>query len=231
MPGENIIDNCENCEMRWKNFQHLTKSEIQLVNENRYEATFKSGEIIIKQGTPAVNALFLASGMAKNYIEGIRGRNFIMSILLPGRLILGPGAYVNSRHTYSVAAITAVQACFISFDVFKHLVRVNGAFAESLLEDISSKSMRSHIRMVNLAQKKMHGRLAEILLYFSDEIFKADEFEMILSRQELGEMTNMVKESVVRILKEMEESGVISTPSSTIKILDKEKLRQISEKG
>ena len=54
---------------------------------------------------------------------------------------------------------------------------------------------------------------------------------MILSRQELGEMTNMVKESVVRILKEMEDSGVISTSSSIIKILNKEKLTQISEKG
>jgi CRP/FNR family transcriptional regulator len=231
MPEKNTIASCETCEIQWKNFQHLTKSEIQLINENRYEATFKPGEIIIKQGTPAANALFLASGMAKNYIEGIRGRNFIMSILLPGRLILGPGAYVNSRHTYSVAALTTVQACFISFDIFKHLVKVNGAFAESLLEDISSKSMRSHIRMVNLAQKKMHGRLAEALLYFSDEIFKTDEFEMILSRKELGEMTNMVKESVVRILKEMEESGVIRAKSSLMKIIDKEKLRQISEKG
>jgi CRP-like cAMP-binding protein len=231
MSDKNTIASCETCEMRWDNFRHLTKSEIQLVNENRYEALFKPGEIIIKQGAPATNALFLASGMAKNYIEGIRGRNFIMSILVPGRLILGPGAYVNSRHTYSVAAITSVQVCFINFHIFKHLVKVNGNFAESLLEDISSKSMRSHIRMVNLAQKKMHGRLAEVLLYFSDEIFKADEFEMILSRQELGEMTNMVKESVVRILKELEESGVIGTQSSLIKILDKEKLRQISEKG
>jgi CRP/FNR family transcriptional regulator, polysaccharide utilization system transcription regulator len=231
MSEKNTIDNCESCNIRWKNFQHLTKSELQLVNENRYEATFKPGEIIIKQGTPATSALFLASGIAKNYIEGIRGRNFIMDILLPGKLIMGPGAYVNSRYTYSVAAITALRACFISFDIFRHLVKVNGAFAESLLEDISSKSLRSHIRMVNLAQKKMSGRLAEILLYFSDEIFKADEFEMILSRQELGEMTNMVKESVVRILKEMEESGVISTLSSVVKILDKEKLRQISEKG
>jgi CRP/FNR family transcriptional regulator len=150
---------------------------------------------------------------------------------LPGKLIIGPGAYVNSRYTYSVAAITALRACFISFDIFRHLVKVNGAFAESLLEDMSSKSLRSHIRMVNLAQKKMSGRLAEIMLYFSDEIFKADEFEMVLSRQELGEMTNMVKESVVRILREMEVSGVISTSSSIIKILDKEKLMEISEKG
>ena len=150
MSAVNLINSCETCTRRWKNFQHLTKEELNLVNENRYEATFKPGEIMMKQGSPTSNALFLASGMAKTYIEGLNGKNFIMSIALPGRLIIGPGAYVNSRHTYTVAAITAVQACFISFEIFKHLVRVNGAFAESLIEDISAKSLGSLNRMVNL---------------------------------------------------------------------------------
>lgn len=231
MSGLNLIDSCEKCSRRWKNFQHLTKSELQLINENRYEATFKPGEIMLKQGSPTSNALFLANGMAKTYIEGINGKNFIMGIALPGRLIMGPGAYVNSRHTYSVAAITSVQACFISFDIFKQLVKTNGAFAENLLEDISEKSLGSLNQMVNLTQKKMPGRLADALLYFSGEVFNSDKYEMILSRQELGEMTNMAKECVVRILKELEDSGVIYSDSSKIEIRDKEKLIQISEKG
>jgi CRP-like cAMP-binding protein len=231
MSGTNLIYSCETCPVKWKNFQHLTKSELQLINENRYEATFKPGEIMIKQGSPTSNALFMASGMAKTYIEGLNGRNFIMSIALPGRLIMGPGAYVNSRHTYSVAAISKVQACFINVDIFKHLVRVNGLFAEGLIEDISSKSLGSLNRMVNLSQKKMPGRLADALLYFSNQVFNKDEYEMILSRQELGEMTNMAKECVVRILKELEDSGVIYSDSSKVKILDKEKLISISEKG
>jgi len=231
MSDKNTIASCENCIVRWENFKHLSISELQYVNENRYEAMFNTGEIMIKQGSPASNALFLASGMAKSYYEGINGRNFILGILLPRTLIAGPGAYVNARYTYSVAALTPVQACFINFDVFRHLVKTNGDFAESMLQDISAKSLRTHVRMVNLAQKKMPGRLADALLYLADEVFKSDEFEMILSRQELGEMTNMVKESVVRIIKEMEESGFISIRSSVIKILDKEKLYQISKKG
>jgi CRP/FNR family transcriptional regulator len=231
MPVVNLITSCETCTRRWKNFQHLSKEELNLVNENRYEATFKPGEIIIKQGSPTSNALFMASGMAKTYIEGLNGKNFVISIALPGRLILGPGAYVDSRHTYTVAAITSVQACFINFEVFKQLVRTNGAFAESLLEDISAKSQNTFTRMVNLSQKKMHGRLADALLYFSDAIFNSDEYEMILSRQELGEMTNMAKECVVRILKELEETGVIYSDSSKIKILNREKLIQIALKG
>ena len=231
MSAANLISSCETCTRRWKNFKHLTKEELNLVNENRYEATFKPGEIILKQGSPSSNALFMASGMAKTYIEGIKGKNFILSIALPGRLILGPGAYVNSRQTYTVAAITTVQACFINFDIFRQIVRTNGEFAEGLLEDISAKSLGSLTRMVNLSQKKMHGRLADTLLYFSDVIFNSDEYEMIISRQELGEMSNMAKECVVRILKELENSGVIYSDSSKIKILDREKLIQISLKG
>jgi hypothetical protein len=41
----------------------------------------------------------------------------------------------------------------------------------------------------------------------------------------------MAKECVVRILKELEDSGVIYSDSSSIKILDRERLIQISEKG
>jgi CRP-like cAMP-binding protein len=231
MPGQNLINSCENCTGGWRNFQYLTKDELQMVNSNRYEAIFKPGEIMLKQGSPTSNALFMSDGMAKNYMEGVKGKNFLMSISLPGMLILGPGAFVNSRHTYSVAAITSVHACFINFEIFKHLVRANGAFAASLIEDISTKSLKSHIRMVNLAQKRMSGRLAEILLYFADEVFRSDEYEMILSRQELGEMTTMAKECVVRILKELEDSGVIYSDSSKIKILNRERLIQISERG
>jgi CRP/FNR family transcriptional regulator, polysaccharide utilization system transcription regulator len=231
MSGLNVINSCENCTHSWSNFQHLTKSELQMINSNRYEATFKPGEVMVKQGSPTSSALFLSKGMAKLYIEGGTGKNFIIGIGLPGMLILGPGAYVNSRHTYSVSAITAVHACFISFDIFRQLVRENGEFAEGMLGDLSLKSLQSHTRMVNLSQKRMSGRVADALLYFSDEVFKNDEFEMILSRQELGEMTSMAKECVVRILKEFGDSGVVYSDSSKITILDKQKLLEISEKG
>jgi CRP-like cAMP-binding protein len=146
-------------------------------------------------------------------------------------LVMGPGAYVDSRHTYSVSAITTVNACFIGFDIFKQLVRENGEFAEGMLEDISVKSLQSHTRMVNLSQKRMSGRVADALLYFSDEVFRSNEYEMVFSRQELGDMTSMAKECVVRILKEFEDSGVVYSDSSKVKILDKEKLIQISDRG
>jgi CRP-like cAMP-binding protein len=231
MFSERLIGNCEDCKVAWKNFKNLSRNELKLVNENRYEATFKPGEIILKQGSPATSAVFLASGMAKIYIEGLDGKNFILGIALPRRLILGPGVHISNRHSYTVSALTVVQACFISFDLINQLISQNPKFALGMLEDLSTKSFAVHNKLVSLTQKKMPGRIAEALLFFADEIFKTDEYEIILSRQEIGEMTNMAKESVVRILKELENSGVIKSGYSKIKILDKEKLRLISERG
>jgi CRP/FNR family transcriptional regulator, polysaccharide utilization system transcription regulator len=231
MTGPGMINSCEKCAAAWSNFRHLSKSELELVNLNRYEATFKPGEVMIKQGSPASNAMFMATGIAKSYIEGLNGKNFILNLEKPGCLIMGPGTYVNSRHDYSVAAVTSIQACFVSSDILKQLARTNGAFAESLIENFCIRSVRSHLRMVGMAQKRMSGRLAELLLYLTDEVFCNNEFEMILTRQELGEMTSMAKECVVRILKELEEAGVIYSDTYKVKVLDRIKLINISEKG
>lgn len=230
MPTHNLTD-CVNCAGNWENFRLLKNEELQIVENNRYEAAFRPGEIMIKQGSPATHALFIANGMGKTYIEGSNGKNFMMGIALPGRMILSPGAYTTSRHTFTVAAINKVKACFISFDILKQVIRSNGIFAESLLNDMSQKSLATHRRMVNQSQKRMSGRLAEILLYFADDVFHNDEYEMILSRQELGELAGMAKECVVRILKEFEESGVVNSNASNLKILDRQKLTLISEKG
>jgi CRP/FNR family transcriptional regulator len=231
MFSERLVNSCENCVVSWKNFKNLSKSEIRLLNENRYEATFKPGEIIIKQGSPASNAVFLSTGMAKIYIEGLDGKNFILGIAVPSRMIIGPGVHVHARHSYSVSALTVVHTCFISMEIINQLVRQNAEFASGMIEDLSVKSYAIHNKLVSLAQKKMPGRLAEAILFFADEVYKTDVFDIILSRQELGEMTNMAKESVVRILKELESSGVIKVDCSKIQILDKEKLKVISERG
>jgi hypothetical protein len=45
MSDVKLINSCDNCATGWKNFKHLTKIEKDLINENRYEATFKPGEM------------------------------------------------------------------------------------------------------------------------------------------------------------------------------------------
>lgn len=231
MAISNNTENCKNCKIRCKAFSCLTKSEIQIVNQNRFEALYKQGEIIVKQGSPASSAILVHSGLVKIYMEGVGGRNLIACIAGKGSLIMGPGAISDLRHTFSASSLTEADVCFIKFDVIRSLFESNTLFAETLIKEVCAGSLRAYSSLISLTQKKMPGRLAESLLYLSDEVFASDEFDLVLSRQELGEMSNMAKESVIRILRGFEESGIIGLSGPELKILDKRKLMLISQKG
>jgi CRP/FNR family transcriptional regulator, polysaccharide utilization system transcription regulator len=231
MVSEKLIHSCANCSVGWSVFKTLTLSEISLVNENRYEATFKSGEIILKQGSPASSAVFLSKGLAKIFTEGENGKTLILEIVKPSTMIVGPGVHANSSNSSTVAALTSVQTCFISLDIIDQLINQNAAFAAGMVQDLRKKSFYLHNRLLSLTQKKMPGRLADSILALADGFEPNEEFDLLLTRQELGDLTNMTKESVVRILKELDYSGVIQTNGSKIRLLDAARLKEISEKG
>lgn len=231
-----MVENCKapccvECESRWENFNNLSDEELKLVCNNRHVAEFQPGEIIFKQGAPISSAVFLTKGMAKMYIEGYDSKRMIIGIAKQNKLIAGPGTYVDERHHYTVSALTDVTACFIKMDVLKGFVHTNGKFAEGYLRDISIKALNTFYKFLSHSQKKMHGRLAETLLYLANDVHLSDEFTMLLSRQELGELSGMAKESVVRILKDFNDDNIINDKCPNIKILDKEKLKLISNMG
>lgn len=222
---------CKDCQYGWENFENLTEQELNYICENRYQAMFQPGEIIFKQGSPISDAVFLVNGMGKMYIEGYDNKKMMIGIAKQKRLIAGPGTYVDNRHHYTLAALTDVKACFIKMDVLKELVLKNSKFAEGFLMDISKKALHTFKRYISQSQKKMHGRMAETLLYLSNQVHESDSFTLLLSRQELGELSGMAKESVVRILKDFSEDKIIIDKCPDIKILDKEKLQLISNMG
>lgn len=224
-------NSCKDCPTRWANFDCLNEEELIKLNNSRFEARFKAGETIFKQGSPTSNAIFIIEGLAKVYIEGYDAKNIILSIVQPKQLIAGPGTYVDNRHHYSLSALTDTIACFVDMNLFKELTKSNSIFAEGLIKDISIKALSNFEKLINFSQKKMHGRLAEGIIYLSTNIFNSTEFNCILNRKELGEFTGMTKESVVRLLKEFNDEGIIQMNQNHMKIIDMDRLNKIMISG
>jgi len=86
-------------------------------------------------------------------------------------------------------------------------------------------------KLVVLTQKYMPGRVADTLLYLKNDIFNSNPFTVPLTRQDLADMSNMTKESLVRILQQFKSSGLIKTQGNTIEILDESGLQEISRNG
>ena len=223
--------NCDRCNDRIALFAGLSKEEVEVINDKRYEVQFRTGENIIKQGTASSNLVFLTSGLAKEYIEGYDHRNLILEIIKPYELFGGTGIYVDNRYHYSVTALEEVTACFIDTISFKKLVRLNPDFSERFMNYCGSCSTKTFERFVSLTQKQMHGRIADVLIYLAETIYNNHTFEIALSRQDISEFSGMSKDSAIRILKEFENEGIIEANGKSISINKMNLLMEISAKG
>jgi CRP/FNR family transcriptional regulator, polysaccharide utilization system transcription regulator len=222
---------CETCNQKSPLFNVLSTSELEILNYDRFEVVFNPGENIIKQGTSASHMVSLTSGMAKIYLEGIDRKNIILDLIRPWRIFGSPGIFTDMRYHYSVASLTETSACFIPVENFKKIFRMNPDFAEGLIKLWSQITAKNYERLISLTQKQMPGRIADVLLYLGNNVYAADIFTLNITRQEIGDYSNMTKESATRILKDFENEGIIRIEGKTIEILKKETLRDISLRG
>jgi len=200
------------------------------MNSNRYEVSFKAGEIIFKQGTPSPHFVCITTGLAKIYIEGY-GKNLILGLVKPVEYIFGPGIYVDNRHHYSAAAVEDSTACLVDVNTYKQIIRENPDFAEEFIRRVSLQAIFNFDQFLSLTQKQMNGRIADALLYLSETIYCSNPFKMTISRQDLADLSGMSKESAIRILKEFKEDGILSVEGNNFHILQLQQLRKISETG
>ncbi len=231
MKTDKICAGCEDCNEKSPLFNSLTEEELGQLNKDRYSVRFHKGEVILKQGTRANFLLSLIEGFAKMYIEGDHGRNLILDFINPPRIIGGPGAQIKGKHKYSVVAIRETLVCFIDLESFKKVFASSSKFAEQFLIHCSGNYLAALDRMVGISQKQMHGRVADALIYLSENIYKSKSIGEEISRQDIAEYTCMSKDSAIRVLKEFERDQIVGLHGRQIEVLDPGKLREIADKG
>lgn len=223
--------NCLNCIKKTPIFNKLSEEELHLLNKNRFEAQYKAGETIFKQGTAMTHLMSFRSGMAKVYIEGINNRNLIIQFLVPTNLVGGPGFKTDNRYHYTVVVIEDAEACFINIQDFEEILSNNNEFAVDLVIKNNNQSIYNFNRFISLTQKQMPGRIADALLYIANDIYKSDNFVTKISRQDIADLTAMTKESAIRILKQFKDDRIIELEGNHFKILNPEELNRISRTG
>jgi len=202
-----------------------------LVEKNRLNVVFKPGETIRKQGTQMTHVISVNSGMAKLYLEGIENRNAILRIVRPTNFIGGPGIYLDQMHHYTVMAMMESSVCFIDLNVIKEIIRGNSRFAEEFMKDFSRNTLNVYNRLIYLTQKQMPGRMADSLLYLFGEIFESDHFPMLLTKQDLADLSAMSRDSAVKILRSFRHEGIIQFDEKELRLVDHEALKRISRIG
>ncbi len=222
---------CSGCEFRNVAFSTLQENQITDLCNFREEYLYQKGGIIHKEGDPIQNFKYLKSGLVKVFRNNNRGDEQIIAITRPFEFVSNMSIFSEEKYKYSVSAIEESTICSIKLEHIRSLIAGNGEFALELMTKISRISDKIILQTLDIRNRNLVGRVAYILLYFANDIYKAQVFELPVSRKEIADYISMSTANVIRTLSEFRKEGIIKLFGKTVEIVDMEKLEVISQRG
>lgn len=215
-------------------FFDLPDEDKELISNHHTCASFKKGDIIYKEGDKPSGLICLSSGKVKVFKEGVGGREQIVRMVKPVGFIGYRALFAEDSYMFSAVAIEDCSICIIEKEALIKLVKTNGEFALRIIRSFATELGFSNTRTVSLTQKHIRGRLAESLLFLRETYGYMDDNEtlnVMLSREDLANLSNMTTSNAIRTLSTFASERVIAVDGRKIRILDENKLTKISALG
>jgi CRP/FNR family transcriptional regulator, polysaccharide utilization system transcription regulator len=209
----------------------LRENELNDVLNNSNVVNFNKKEIIFRQNTRTSHIMFIKSGLVKIFKEGRNGKYIILKVALKNDFLGLLSIYGGDTHHYSASAIQQSEICFVDINIFNKILNVNGDFAARIINRISNDGLFIFDRLMSQSHKQLPGRIADVILYFSQVIFRCEEFEFPFTRRELAELAGTTKESFIRTLAEFKHDKIIDLEGSKVKINSLKIVKTLSELG
>jgi CRP-like cAMP-binding protein len=209
----------------------LTLEQAERISTNSFLVNHQKGEEIFRQEKPISYLMFIVSGLVKIYKDDQKKRSVILKIVGPNKFVGLFSAFYESRYQFSATAIENSEIIYVSISLINEILMENGRFARQLIRHISNDGMDLMNKLLYFPQKQVPGRIAEVLLFFSVDIYGRDEYTLPLSRQELADLVYSTKESISRTLTEFKNDRMIDIDDRKITLKSIDLLRVLSKLG
>jgi CRP-like cAMP-binding protein len=225
---------CEQCIVReFSSLKALGKDELLKLADCKTSHTVKKGDIIFEEGENVNGIYCVKEGICKLTKLSPNGKDHIVKLVKKGEL-LGQRSMISDEPVNLTAiAMEDMQVCFVPKAEVMGFFNENNKFSMNVMQTICGDLKEADDHMVSLAQKNVKERLAETLLYLEDTFGKNKDGSVYiqLSREELAGIIGTATESCIRLLSEFNKLGLISLESKKITILDRAKLKRLSDQA
>ncbi len=212
-------------------FAHLTKDEMDILNYETVCQFHKAGSIIYLERSKMSGIYYVNKGIVKMYKTGINGKEKIIRFAQRGEIFGFRSVLSNEVADTTAKVLEDAVVCFINAKVFTKLIKANNNFSIEVLKVSLKELGEANKFILDIAQKTVRERLAEILLILKDT-FNLDEnkcLKVSLSREELANLVGTATESVIRLLSEFKSDQYIELNGRKIKILKTEALKKLAK--
>ena len=197
---------------------HIKNLESFLSHCHRRRYPAKS--TLIYAGDKSDSLFYIVKGSVTVIIEDDDGREMIMAYLNAGDFFGEMGLFDNmdSRSAW-VKAKSECEVAEISYTKFREISSQDSRILYFIGEQMASRLRQTTRKVGDLAFLDVTGRVARTLLDLCkepDAMTHPDGMQIKITRQEIGRIVGCSREMVGRVLKTLEEQGLVQVKGKTM---------------
>lgn len=211
-------------------FKHLNDTEIGKLNYDKTCQNYKKGSVIYREGSRLTGFYCITKGILKIYKTGIDGKEQIIRFVKSGDIIAFRSLLSQELACTTAKVIDDAVLCHIPYPTLLFLLQNNWKFSHWMIQILCRELREANDYITDIAQKTVRERLAEVLLLLKDsfDVDDSNTLQISLTREELANMVGTATESVIRLLSEFKQDGLIELKGRRIKFLDVPTLRRMA---
>ncbi|OUL96499.1 helix-turn-helix domain-containing protein [Paraburkholderia hospita] len=192
--------------------------------------TVKQGATLYRAGDPFHSIYTVCAGSFKTVLMHRDGVGQITGFHLEGETLGFDGVFAE-QHTCDAIALEDSLVCIIPFDLLELLCREVKAMQHHVHRMMSGEIVRESGLMMLLGMMTAEQRVAAFLISLSQRLnargYSAAEFNLRMTRDEIGSYLGLKLETVSRMLSKLQKEGLVDTRGKRIRILDLDALTRL----
>lgn len=217
---------CATCGARKSSlFGNFCEHEVSDLDENKSCAFYKKNQPLFIEGSFPRGVFCMNQGKVKIFTRGDEGKEQIIHIAKEGEIIGFRAMFSGEPYKVSASTLEECNICFIGKEDFLNMIDENPSLRNGIMKELSKELGDRAIFITNLAQKSVRERLAFALLILGD-IYGKEQIN--LTREDMANFVGTATETLIRLLKDFKDEGMIEIHTRKLEILNKEKLIQLA---
>jgi len=205
-------------------FSSLKDDELEAINRVSIIRKFPKDQLILLEDEEGNTLFIIIKGKVKVTTFSEHGKEVIFSILCDGDFFGDMSLLDGKPRSASVVAIEESEIRLIRRSDFISSMEKHPGIALKLLEELTSRLRKADERIESLALLDVTGRIAGILLQLAEEQGRLQSGSILIksrpTHQELANMAGTTRETVTRVLKQLEHKKYIILSGKDLTIID-----------
>lgn len=185
---------------------------------------FKKGEYVFRAGEPTDNYYAVETGRIILSKEAPSGKIFTYVIAVPGTTLNAVTCFKPQVRFFSARVAENSTVVAIPCEEFRRCVLKYPAVTSGILNSLGEMIDAAYTRILDIIDESAETRVLNALAMLCSRIGE----DLPLTNNDVAEMTGVSRETAARVISRLQDAGLISKMRGAIRVLDKERLQELS---